>query len=86
MDILAPASLVKAIDAYGQPCDNNRGTSFAAPLVAGAAALWRQKLPEASPLELQNKLLENAGLERVNLPEPDRERLTRRFLDLSREP
>lgn len=86
VDILAPGSLVKAIDAYGQPRDNNRGTSFAAPLVTGAVALWRQKLPEASPLELQNKILENASLEHVNLSESDRERLTRRFLDLSREP
>lgn len=86
IDLLAPGSLVKAIDAYGQPRDNNRGTSFAAPLVAGAVALWRQALPDASPLELQNKILENARTDRVSLLEPDRGRLTRRFLDLSSQP
>lgn len=86
VDLLAPGSLVKATDAYGQPRDTNRGTSFAAPLVAGAVALWRQKLPGASPLELQNKILENASTGRVTLPEADRGRLTDRLLDLGGEP
>ncbi len=83
MDILAPGSLVKAIDAYGQVREFNRGTSFAAPQVAGAVALWRQKIPAASPAELQRSIQGSADLTRVVLDTEDARHLTNRLLNVS---
>ena len=36
------------------------GTSFAAPLVAGALALWREKYPDLAPAEIERLLKESA--------------------------
>ncbi|WP_168734909.1 S8 family serine peptidase [Deinococcus sp. KSM4-11] len=83
VDILAPGSLVSAVDAYGQVRDFNRGTSFAAPQVAGALALWRQKFPTATPAELQRDVQDSADVTRVTVSAEDAAHLTGRLLNLS---
>ena len=45
------------------------GTSFSAPLVAGAAALYLQSNPKASPQSVRNALVTNATLNKItNIP------------------
>lgn len=82
VDILAPGSRVKAIDAKGNVETDNRGTSFAAPQVAGAVALWKQLYPDATPLEIKKKILETANTTRVQLTSEDAQQVTNRLLDL----
>lgn len=65
VDILAPGTSVLAVNPYGLRTDTNRGTSFATPQVAGGLALWRQKLPQARPAELQAQLVSAADTTRV---------------------
>ena len=47
------------------------GTSFAAPHVAGAAALWISKHPAASPAEVRNALLAAGSFDWDNQDDPD---------------
>ena len=85
VDLLAPGTLVWASGPKGQGSSANQGTSFAAPLVAGGLALWRQKYPQTSTLQLQNLMVRSASTQRVPSPdsvaEADPYKLTR-MLDL----
>ena len=85
VDLLAPGTLVWASGPKGQSSSANQGTSFAAPLVAGGLALWRQKYPQASALQLQDLMVRSASTQRVLSPdsvaEADPYKLTR-MLDL----
>ena len=47
------------------------GTSFAAPHVAGAAALWISKNPAASPAEVRNALIAAGSFDWDNTDDPD---------------
>ncbi len=62
VDLAAPAVLLLAAglgapDAYGLV---GAGTSYAAPQVAGAAALWWERRPQASPSDVRRRLLATA--------------------------
>lgn len=58
-DLTAPGVSVETLSASGSLVDVT-GTSFAAPLVAGAAALIRQRMPTASPAIVKDLLLRTA--------------------------
>jgi subtilisin family serine protease len=47
------------------------GTSFAAPHVAGAAALWISRHPAASPAEVRSALLAAGSFDWDNKDDPD---------------
>lgn len=59
-DIGAPGASVSAIAATGTGTGAFGGTSGAAPMVAGAAALLVQSFPDRSPLEIKAMLMNNA--------------------------
>lgn len=82
VDILAAGSLVRAVDAQGQE-RNNTGTSFAAPQVAGAAALWRQRLPNNTPSQIQAKLQATASTGQVILDSVDQGLVTDKLLNFA---
>ena len=73
VDVLAPGTLVWANGPDGKDSSSNQGTSFAAPQVAGALALWRQRYPADTAPALQEKLRQAASLERVLKPDPQAE-------------
>ena len=62
VDVMAPG-YVYAPGAYGTKTsktlgyDETAGTSFASPIVAGAACLWKEKHPEGTPDEFYQKLI-----------------------------
>lgn len=67
IDIAAPGSALRTgcdICGGGEPMRSGYtardGTSFAAPLVAGALALWREKYPDLAPAEIERLLKESA--------------------------
>lgn len=82
VDILAPGSLVRAIDANGFTESRNRGTSYAGPQVAGAVALWKQKDPSLTPAQIKQKIVGSANTTRVQLDAADTGQVTNRFLNL----
>jgi subtilisin family serine protease len=47
------------------------GTSFAAPHVAGAAALWISRHPDATPADVRNALLAAGNYDWDNSTDPD---------------
>ncbi len=58
VDLGAPGVLLPSTDSESDSAyDTGSGTSFSAPLVAGAMALLRAHLPDATTLELINRLL-----------------------------
>jgi subtilisin len=81
IDIAAPGTALKAAClvaavhdlSFGAPVGlrkcSREGTSFAAPLVAGALALWRQAYPNATPAELEALLKANASPVTIGTPE-----------------
>lgn len=71
VDVLAPGTNVKSIDANGRTTLNT-GTSFAAPVTAGAAALIWQKYPRASAIEMEHLLKRHTDSSRM-IPPPQRE-------------
>ena len=89
VDVLAPGTLVWASGPKGEGSAANQGTSFAAPQVAGALALWRQRYPADTAPALQERLRQAASSERVLKPDPQAEAdpygLTR-MLDVSTAP
>ena len=63
VDIMAPGSGVYSTTKrgwFGRYYSNLSGTSMAAPLVAGTAALILSEYPDASPAELKQRILEGA--------------------------
>ncbi|HET7903433.1 MAG TPA: S8 family serine peptidase, partial [Candidatus Eisenbacteria bacterium] len=64
-DITAPGERVKTL-ALGGGFLTVSGTSYAAPLVAGAAALIRQKMPTVSPAAVKDLLLRTADLDPIS--------------------
>jgi subtilisin len=66
-DVAAPGELVQSFDPTSIARDYT-GTSFSTPLVAGAAALWREVKPAASPGEIEKFLENNAKSLGVNAP------------------
>jgi subtilisin len=58
-DVAAPGELVGSFNPNGV-ADNYTGTSFSTPLVAGAAALWREVNPAATPGQIEKSLETNA--------------------------
>ena len=89
VDVLAPGTLVWANGPDGKESSSNQGTSFAAPQVAGALALWRQRYPADTAPALQEKLRQAASVARVLTPdsqaEADPYQLTR-MLDVGSAP
>lgn len=85
VDVLAPGTNVKSIDANGRTTLNT-GTSFAAPVTAGAAALIWQKYPRASVIEMEHLLKRHTNSSRMISPpkkaEKDRYQLMK-LLDLT---
>jgi hypothetical protein len=59
-DLCAPGDNEVATVGSGTLTRRMQGTSFSAPLVAGAAALLRQKCPECSPLAIRSILMNTA--------------------------
>lgn len=59
-DIGAPGASVSAIAGSGTGQEAFGGTSGAAPMVAGSAALLKQAFPDASPLVVKSRLMNNA--------------------------
>lgn len=66
-DVAAPGELVQSFNPNGAPGDYT-GTSFSTPLVAGAAALWREVKPAATPGEIEKFLETNAKSLGANAP------------------
>ncbi len=61
VDLYAPGvNLTTVYGRNGQPSGGFSGTSFASPMVAGAAALYLQSHPTASPAEVQSAVISNA--------------------------
>ncbi len=73
VDVLAPGTLVWANGPDGKESSSNQGTSFAAPQVAGALALWRQRYPADTAPALQERLRQAASVTRVLKPDPQAE-------------
>jgi subtilisin len=81
-DVAAPGELVQSFDPNG--IDRlYTGTSFATPLVAGAAALWREVNPSATPGQIEKFLEANAINLGVNAPP---EAAGAGMVDLSKQP
>jgi hypothetical protein len=59
-DIVAPAGFAMAEASTGTGFFRALGTSFSAPIVAGAAALLIQRCPECSPFAIRTILMNNA--------------------------
>lgn len=58
IDIVAPGGVYVTNIGSSTSYRTNSGTSFAAPLVASAVALYKQKNSSATPAQIQNKLFE----------------------------
>jgi subtilisin family serine protease len=67
LDLFAPGVSILSTSSSGGTATMS-GTSMAAPHVAGAAALYLQGSPSASPAEVGSALLANAGSGRVSDP------------------
>ena len=67
VDILAPGFVFTAgIDgsasaSFNHTWHDTSGTSFSSPIVAGAAALWKEKIPDGTPDEFEECLKESAA-------------------------
>lgn len=67
VDILAPGTVYSATitgsssASYSTGYSSMNGTSFASPIVAGAAALWKQKNPDGTPDEFLSDLQSSAS-------------------------
>jgi hypothetical protein len=59
-EIVAPSDFVMAVASTGRFFSRASGTSFSAPIVAGAAALLKERCPECSPFALRTILMNNA--------------------------
>jgi subtilisin len=81
-DVAAPGELVGSFNPNGV-ADNYTGTSFATPLVAGAAALWREANLSATPGQIEKSLETNAINLGVNAPP---EAAGAGMVDLSKQP
>ena len=67
VDIIAPGSNVYSTTKrgwFGRQYQNMSGTSMAAPIVAGAAALILSEFPDESPAEVKSRILN--GVDRIN--------------------
>lgn len=65
VDILAPGYVYTAHQAGTQNSPTHtyldtQGTSFSSPIIAGAAALWKEKYPDGTPLQFLNQLQSSA--------------------------
>lgn len=67
-DIGAPGASISAIAGSGVGVEAFGGTSGAAPMVSGAAALLRNAFPFASPQELKSRLMNTAETTIFNTP------------------
>jgi serine protease len=68
VDILAPgSSITSAWYQSDTQTSTISGTSMATPHVAGAAALYLQTAPSATPAQVANALISNANLNRITL-------------------
>ena len=56
IDLVAPGYVYVADEASNSAYTNTQGTSFSAPLVTGAIALYKQKYPSATPAEIETAL------------------------------
>jgi subtilisin len=81
-DVAAPGEEVQSFDPNGVERPY-KGTSFATPLVAGAAALWRETNPTAAPGQIEKFLETNAKSLGVNAPP---EAAGAGIVDLSQQP
>ena len=59
IDIAAPGSVYVATSGNKDAYKSTKGTSFSAPLVTGALALYKQKHPTATPAEMEQALYDN---------------------------
>lgn len=59
IDIAAPGSVYVATSGNNNAYKSTKGTSFSAPLVTGALALYKQKHPTATPAEMEQALYDN---------------------------
>ena len=69
-DIIAPGQAIYTTQLHGGYADSN-GTSFAAPIISGIAALMLEKFPDADPFEIKARLMNKArplGVSAVNTP------------------
>lgn len=65
IDILAPGYVYTAHQTGTQAApahsyDDTQGTSFSSPIIAGAAALWKDKYPQGTPTQFISKLQSSA--------------------------
>jgi len=67
-EIGAPGASVSALVGTGDGTEAFSGTSGAAPMVSGAAALLRQAFPDRSPVEIKALLMNTAESEILNVP------------------
>ncbi|XP_078655732.1 proprotein convertase subtilisin/kexin type 9-like [Branchiostoma floridae x Branchiostoma belcheri] len=68
VDILAPATRVRSAGAWCDTCSRVRsGTSFAAPLVAGAVVAMLDSDPSLTPAQIRMKLLQTAVNDGIDL-------------------
>ena len=71
-DLYAPGSDITSAWIDGDDAEyTDSGTSMAAPHVAGAAAIYLQENPEATPAEVKDHLLETATEDAITNPGPD---------------
>lgn len=56
IDLVAPGYVYVADEASNSAYTNTQGTSFSAPLVTGAIALYKQKNPSATPAQIESAL------------------------------
>lgn len=68
LDLFAPGSMIEAADMNNDGLVWNSGTSMAAPHVAGAAAIYLNRYPNASPAEVEQAILRNTVAGKVNKP------------------
>ncbi|NNE34297.1 MAG: S8 family serine peptidase, partial [Rhodothermales bacterium] len=61
VDILAPGNNIKSLDSESTAPLRMSGTSVAAPIVTGAAALFLSRNPSATPQHVLDKLLSDAS-------------------------
>lgn len=72
IDLVAPGYVYVADEASNSAYTNTQGTSFSAPLVTAAIALYKQKNPSATPAEIESALyascdsIDDSGSEYTN--------------------